>query len=119
MENNKCCKCNSDKNITEWYLKGRGFGSMFDLDVLTIPLCKECTPNDFEIWINEKPNHNDDIEIYEYEEELKNFIDSLPFESQEFILNTNNEGCDFKLPKDLFIKWIKDEIDVTELWNNL
>lgn len=102
--NNKerlCYNCNklmeSKDDITIVTIQGRGYGSKhFDGDHYEIQLCPHCLTIEVIKWINEKPTYeNRKVEQYQYENNLKQFIDNFCIENQEYIYNQQNSSMRF------------------------
>lgn len=91
----KCLQVFNNNDLTKYYIRNRGFGSKFDGMDTYIQLCNNCKQYINEIWFNEKPIINPDdgcTEIYQYENELMRFINSLPIQSQELFWNSLDKG---------------------------
>lgn len=94
-----CHKCLQDKDdIKKYSTYGRGYGSKFDNDNETIQLCYECRKEigeDLEKWFNEIPEYDEDefYENYKYEEEIIDFIDKLPIQGREIVVNQTSSGA--------------------------
>lgn len=115
---NKCYKCHNE-NLKVYKIKNRGYGSIYDGLILTIYLCDNCKPKDFELWINEIPKYEGYMEVYQYEEELYKFLKSFNIESQEKIFNSTAIGESLVLPKDEWIAWATGENNIEEILNKL
>lgn len=84
-----CFKCLSkEKPIDTFSIYGRGYGSSFDNENTKLQLCKDCQPKGIEIWFNENPTMNDYSENYKYEDNIFQFVKTLPLEGQELFENT-------------------------------
>lgn len=91
---NVCMKCLNKKDTlikTEMY--GRGYGSDFDNFNSTLCLCSDCYIPDLELWFDEEPEKKDYIQEYKYENNIHDFIKSLPLEGRELFENTMGSGC--------------------------
>lgn len=90
-----CFKCLSKDNPVDIFsLSYRGYGSGFDGENTKLQLCKNCQPKDISDWFNEQPNIIDGYcEDYKYEDNIFEFIKTLPLEGQELFENTcSNDG---------------------------
>ena len=88
-----CMKCLKKHATHVYQIQGRGYGSIFDSTYIKFQVCDDCDNEDFQKWVDEEPVWNDYCEVYEYENNIKEFIDSLPLESQELFYNRfNSEG---------------------------
>lgn len=71
-----CLNCQKDGYNNLFKINGRGWGSKFDLEDITIPLCRNCTKelNVKRKWFKNKRNKEG---IYEYEDELEDLIKKI------------------------------------------
>lgn len=126
LQNNKhenkerlCYCCNelqeSAKNINNYVIKDRGFGSLFQDDDFAIQLCDACKKNVDENWFNNNKMKKTGTETYlnEYskEEDINDLIESFIVENQEYVLNCNIGILD-KIDRD---DWIKER----NIFNNM
>ncbi|GAA0715521.1 hypothetical protein GCM10008904_32460 [Paraclostridium ghonii] len=102
-----CHKCLQKKEgIVKYEISKRGYGSKFDDDKITIQLCPDCDNLSLYKWVNEKPQIDGYEETYKYEDDILNFINSLPIQGREIIYNQTN--------KKFFIdsqEWIDRELE--------
>ena len=106
-----CFNCLEKKsNIKDFYIYRNDFGSTFDNFHIKIQICNDCKPNDFEKWIDEEPEIEDYCAIYQYEDNIWEFIDQMPVEGQELALNRFASGAMSLImePQD----WIDYELDI-------
>lgn len=82
-----CMKCLKKKATHIYEIKNRGYGSIFDSTYTKFQVCDDCDSEDFQVWVDEEPVWDDEYEVYKYEDNIKEFIDSLPLESQELFYN--------------------------------
>lgn len=92
-----CHKCLEDKdNIKIYGIYHRGYGSLFDNDNETIQICDTCRKGievDLDKWINEIPKCIDGVmEEYKHEEKLVDFINNLPIQGREIVINQTSWG---------------------------
>lgn len=89
-----CFKCLKEKeNINTYSIGYRGYGSGFDNFNSTIQLCDECNCNDLEKWCNENPETEDYYEEYKYEDNIFEFIETLPIQGKELFKNQCSNGA--------------------------
>lgn len=101
-----CMKCLKKKATHTYYIRYRGYGSLFD-DVNTkFQCCDDCDKPEYDEWFNEKEVMHGYVETYQHEDEIFNFIYNLPLESQELFENRfdymaykmdSQDWIDFKL----------------------
>ena len=82
-----CMKCLKNKATHIYQIQNRGYGSIFDSTYTKFQVCDDCDSEDFQVWVDEEPVWNDEYEVYKYEDNIIEFIDSLPLESQELFYN--------------------------------
>lgn len=82
-----CMKCLKKKATHIYQIQNRGYGSIFDSTYTKFQVCDDCDSEDFQKWVDEEPIWDDEYEVYKYEDNIKEFIDSLPLESQELFYN--------------------------------
>lgn len=82
-----CMKCLKKKATHVYQIQNRGYGSIFDGTYTKFQVCDDCDIEDFQKWVDEKPIWNNGYEVYKYENDIIEFIDSLPLESQELFYN--------------------------------
>lgn len=98
-----CFKCIQKKDVVTYRISGRGYGSWFDSFNTKLQLCSACKPEGIEEWFNEDSfnyemlddyryeseeffkEHGDWIytENYKYEQNIYDFVDTLPLEGRE------------------------------------
>lgn len=85
-----CFKCLQEKeNIHTYRIWGRGYGSIFDNDNTTLQLCDDCNQEELETYFNEEPEIEDEYcENYKHEDDIVNFVKTLPIQGQELFNNT-------------------------------
>lgn len=85
-----CFKCLSkNKSVDTFSIYGRGYGSSFDNENTKLQLCKDCQPQGISDWFNEEVDLLDEYcEDYKYEDNIFEFIKTLPLEGQELFNNT-------------------------------
>lgn len=117
--NTLCHKCLKDSNDIKCYsIYGRGYGSIYDSYNKTVQLCKECRNDlerDLDKWFNEKPEYDNYTEIYKYEDKIKSFINSLPIQGREIVINQTSSGsfsyyCDSQDWIDIELNIANDEV---------
>lgn len=124
-EENLCFKCLQKKsNINTYELKNRGYGSNYDNEHTKLQLCNECVGgidehNELETWFNEEPTVSEYIELYQYEDNIKQYIAALPIQGREIfenqLSNTWVEDSQIWIDKELgLIK--EEEIDFDDSW---
>lgn len=93
-EENLCFKCLQKKEAINTYeLKNRGYGSSYDNFNSKLQLCNECVENiekhnELEKWFNETDTREKDYwEDYKYEDNIAEYIESLPIQGQELFIN--------------------------------
>ncbi len=71
-----CLNCQEDGYNKLFKIKERGYGSIFDLENIEIPLCKNCIKklNLKSKWFKNKRNEDG---FYEYEDELETLINKI------------------------------------------
>lgn len=95
----KCMKCNNSNssNVRVYTTGTRGYGSKFDTLCnlpVTIYLCDKCSKQVKEEWFIETPTiTNEYIQNYLYENEILNFIETLP-ESSRSLIEDGQYGLD-------------------------
>jgi hypothetical protein len=101
---NICFKCLKKDNITKFTIYGRGYGSAFDNINTYLQLCDKCKQLVKQEWFDEEPKLIDEfIEEYQYEDNILNFIKTLPLEGQELFYNrcANGAGASYYMePQD-------------------
>lgn len=109
-----CHKCLQDKeDIKQYDTYGRGYGSAYDNDCQTVQLCGECRhgiEEDLDKWFNEIGTYDEDYsycEVYEYEDEIIKFIDSLPIQGREIVINQTSSDSWYCSSQD----WIDIELN--------
>ncbi len=75
-----CLNCNDDGYNKKFIIKERGYSSIFDLEMIEIPLCKKCIKklNVNEEWFNELADKNGE---YQHENEIWNLLIKIGGES--------------------------------------
>lgn len=111
-----CHKCLQDKeDIKNYSIYGRGYGSYFDNDNETVQLCSECRSGieeDLDKWFNESCEYDGYYENYKYEEELCDFINELPIQGREIVVNQTSYGaCAEHLDSQ---DWIDIELEIAD-----
>lgn len=71
-----CINCNENVSNKVFKISERGWGSIFDLDKIEIPLCKNCIKklNVQNKWFKNKRNKNG---FYDYETEVEELINKI------------------------------------------
>ncbi len=87
-----CMKCLKNKSTHTYSICYRGYGSRFDGLDTRFQLCDECYDKKYKVWTDEVSNDDGYGEEYEYEDDIQNFIKSLPLESQELFYNRFSSG---------------------------
>ena len=86
----KCVKCGREANINH-IIDSRGYGSEFDCitEPTTIPVCFDCDHRYLkDEWFNEKPIiEKGYLEVYQHEEKIMRFINSLDENTQDQVLS--------------------------------
>lgn len=92
-----------EQDIIKYEMSGRGFGSIYDADTWTLQLHKDIArelENDgilCAIWFDNESMVVEDgyFKEYQMEEEIAQFIETLPIPNQEYIKNSENYlmGC--------------------------
>lgn len=100
-------------NITTIEIPALGYGGMFDSFSSKIQLCKTCKKRTKEEWWNLNRLQcikGEDVlyEMYEHEEEISSFINTLPMCSQELFYNTCSSEQSKMNPQD----WIDFTIGI-------
>lgn len=124
-EEDLCFKCLQKKNnINTYELKNRGYGSIYDNENTKLQLCNECVGgidehNKLETWFNEEPTVSEYIELYQYEDNIKQYIATLPIQGREIfenqLSNTWVEDSQIWIDKELgLIK--EEEMDFDDSW---
>lgn len=124
-EEDLCFKCLQKKNnINTYELKNRGYGSIYDNERTKLQLCNECVGgidehNELEAWFNEEPTVSEYIELYQYEDNIKQYIAALPIQGREIFENQLSniwvEDSQIWIDKELgLIK--EEEIDFDDSW---
>lgn len=88
-----CFKCLKSKDIKRFSITHRGYGSDFDNFNTYIQLCSECKIDGVEKWFNETPKIDEYVEVYQYEDNIHDFINTLPLEGRELFLNQCASGA--------------------------
>lgn len=90
-----CFKCLKEKDeLKKYYLNRYEYGSKFDNMVTYLQICNECSPEGIEEWFNEKPEMKHDCyAVYKYEQNIIDFIDTLPIQGQELFWNRCASGA--------------------------
>lgn len=109
-----CHNCLQDKeDIKSYSTYGRGYGSSFDNDNETVQLCSDCRKGieeDLNKWFNESCEYDEYYENYKYEKEIIEFIDGLPIQGREIVVNQTSSGaCSEYLDSQ---DWIDIELDI-------
>lgn len=106
--NNKCYKCEQNKNVNIFEMNGRFYGSKFDSLNFKIALCDECVKaiGVDRNWFDNDKNKVEDLFIFDYtnEEKIINIINKLPINMQEQILNQPTSCNPFKMDSE---EWMK------------
>lgn len=110
-----CWKCLKEKDMIHLIeLENLGYGSIFDSCSAKIQLCEECY-NDKgpDFWSKELTYNTEEDEKYgwwhyKHENEISEYFQALPIESQQFIFNEYYEGAYFMEPQD----WIDYELGI-------
>ena len=108
---NVCFKCLKETKVKSYRLDNRGYGSSFDSFNTNLQLCKDCTPKNMQKWFNEKPKMIDDyVENYKYEDNICEFISTLPIEGRELFYErfASESGAGHMSDQD----WIDYELDI-------
>lgn len=120
----KCLKKTEKEHLHKIEIEELGFGSMFEGMSTHFHLCDECYDElDKDVWGMHVKKvfasehgydllENDDYPIFEeyiYEDEMIRYIENLPIQSQEVILNQNAEGWKAK-PKLESQAWINQKM---------
>lgn len=112
-----CFKCLKDSDVIHKYkISYRGYGSGFDGENVILQLCNECNINDLNKWFNEQPELIEDYcEEYKYEDNIFEFIKTLPIQGQELFENQcvdgwNSEKIDSQDWIDIKLKIAPDDI---------
>lgn len=124
-EEDLCFKCLQKKsNINTYELKNRGYGSNYDNENTKLQLCNECVGgidecNELETWFNEDATVSEYIELYQYEDNIKQYIAALPIQGREIfenqLSNTWIEDSQIWIDKELgLIK--EEEMDFNDSW---
>ena len=125
-EENLCFKCLKKKEAINTYeLKNRGYGSIYDNDDTKLQLCNECVGsiennNELEKWFNEKPTIVDRTEEYQYENNIKQYIETLPIQGREIFENqlSNSWIEDSQVWIDRELGLIEEDVE-TEINDNI
>lgn len=104
-----CFKCLQNKeNIHTYRINYRGYGSMFDNDNTKLQLCDSCNQEELKEYFNEEPEIEDGYcENYLHEEDILNFVNTLPIQGQELFKNTCSSDS-YLEPQD----WIDIELEL-------
>lgn len=113
---NLCFKCLKEHNDIKIYsLAWRGYGSNYDSFNSNLQLCPHCRKEideDLDKWFNESPNCNEYWEDYQYEDNISEYIKSLPIQGQELFENQISYGaCAYTIESQ---DWIDMELGVAE-----
>ena len=95
-----CFKCLKEKdNIHTYTLGYRGYGSGFDNFNTILQLCNDCNHGELSIWFNEEPELIDGYcEDYKYEDNIFEFVKSLPIQGRELFENQCASGvCSYPM----------------------
>ena len=83
-----CDKVKPENEINKLKMRGRSIGSEFDGSKFTMNICDSCIKIEHYKWFLEEPKLVDKYtEKYEHESKIKELIDSLLIENQEYIMN--------------------------------
>lgn len=107
-----CFKCLKEKEKIKKYFVGyRGYGSSFDNFNSIIQLCEECDHKDLQMWVDEKPTMIDDYcEDYKYEDDIWDFVNTLPIQGRELFDNQCSDGaCSCHMESQ---DWIDIELEI-------
>ena len=107
-----CFKCLKEKdNIHTYTLGYRGYGSGFDNFNTILQLCDDCNHGELGIWFNEEPELIDGYcEDYKYEDNIFEFVKSLPIQGRELFENQCASGaCSYPMESQ---DWIDVELGV-------
>ena len=107
-----CFKCLKEKdNIHTYTLGYRGYGSGFDSFNTILQLCDDCNHEELDIWFNEQPEIIDDYcEEYKYEDNIYEFVKSLPIQGRELFDNQCASGaCSYPMESQ---DWIDVELGI-------
>lgn len=101
-----CMKCGKEFDVPFFIFKigEMGYGSMFDSLETEIHLCEDCfeaTPN---IWSGDIVKSGD-FEKMKDEEDILEFIESFPMNTQELFFNTLNKRNFFLMQAQDWIDW--------------
>lgn len=109
-----CFKCLQRKDVTTYSIYGRGYGSWFDNFNTKLQLCDDCKPEGINDWFNENPTIDDYSEEYKYEQNIYDFIDTLPIEGRELFRGRCASGAcaGYMSGQD----WIDYELDIMPEW---
>ena len=112
VKNNKLCmNCLKEEYTKKYYIKSRGFNSIFDGYKTHLQVCSKCDKEEFKIWFNEQPSTYDGYcEEYEYEDKILEFIHNLPLQSQELFFNTFNSNEQYFIDAQDWIDYQLDEL---------
>lgn len=93
-KDNLCFKCLKEcDGIKTYHLRGRGYGSSYDCVTTKLQLCGGCregVDEDLDKWFNEQDNSSGNSnywEEYKHEENIIEYIDSLPVQGRELFEN--------------------------------
>lgn len=104
---NLCHKCLKEKEeIDIFSITNRGYGSRFDSCNYHIQLCKDCQSgieDELNKWCNEIPADAGCYEEYYYEDNLIEFVNSLPLQGREIIQNQTSCGATYNIDSQDFI----------------
>ena len=88
----KCLKEHDKDKIHTINIIGLGYGSKFDNLSTKLQLCDDCY-NEHTDWWELAVISDNDLEYYEHEKEIVNYIDELPLQSQQFVWNEYAYGA--------------------------
>lgn len=101
-----CMKCLKKKGLHSYYIRGRGYGSMFDGQDCVLNLCADCDNDSIRVAVDEVPEKTELGERYIHESEILDYVNSLPVEGRELFENRFSEVFHME-PQD----WIDYELD--------
>lgn len=109
-----CFSClHKKEDIKTYILEKRGYGSAYDNFSSKLQLCPKCRKNidtDIEKWFNEQPVINKYYEEYKNENDITNYILSLPIQGRELFENQISVGALDYIPDSQY--WIDRELEM-------
>ena len=107
----RCLKSFHENGLHKIHIPAMGWGSSFDNWSTQINLCNECMGETNPDWWKLKEVEDEHLyggSYYEYEDEILQFVESLPLEGQELFYNRFSTGGYYMEPQD----WIDYELDI-------